>query len=86
MNKPNALNSGASSTVQAVQNDGDGDGAQAPTTDSHAQAYENSRPGTVGNVPGAHKAPSGTRVEAGMMSTSKTSTEAGVPDTKAKSS
>jgi len=84
MNKPNALNPGASSTAQAVQNDGDG--AEAPTIDSHAQAYENSRPGAVGNVPGAHKAPSGTRVEAGMMSTSKTSTEAGVPDTKAKSS
>jgi len=84
MNKPNALNPGASSTAQAVRESVEG--SQMSNTVSDGQAYENSLPGTVGNVPGAHKAPSGTRVEAGMMSTSKTSTEAGVPDVKAESS
>jgi len=84
MNKPNALNPGASSTAQAVRESVEG--SRMSNTVPDGQAYENSPPGTVGNVPGAHKAPSGTRVEAGMMSTSKTSTEAGVPDVKAESS
>lgn len=72
MNKPNAINPGASSTVEAIHN-------QAGTPGE--QAYENSAPGTVGNTPGEHKAVPGARVEVTMKANSKTEAEAEVPDT-----
>ncbi|MCZ2496498.1 hypothetical protein GN316_06995 [Xylophilus sp. Kf1] len=79
MNKPNAINPGASSTAEAIRHQHDGDTAAAATGE---QAYENSAPGTVGNVPGQHKAVPGARVDVTMKANSKTEAEAGVPDTK----
>ena len=78
MNKPNAINRGASSTADALREDT----ADTAQPGAGEQAYENSVPGTVGNAPGAHKATQGARVEAGMMGIAKTATEAGVPDSK----
>ena len=71
MNKPNAVNPGASSTLEAIQ-----DKAGVPGE----QAYENSAPGTVGNTPGQHKAVPGARVDVAKKANSKTEAEAGVPD------
>lgn len=78
MNKPNAINPGASSTLEAIRNhDGAASGQPAPDE----QAYENSAPGQAGNVPGEHKAVPGARVDVTMKANSKTEAEAGVPDT-----
>ena len=74
MNKPNALNPGASSTAQAVAA-ADGDAVAAQPVDAAEQAYENSPPGAVGNVPGAHKAIPTARVAQAMMGTSKSDAE-----------
>ncbi|QHI96829.1 hypothetical protein GT347_01775 [Xylophilus rhododendri] len=80
MNKLNALNPGASSTAQAIRNAEAGRSTTGEPDGS--QAYENSTPGTIGNVPGEHKTPPGARVTASMMGTSKTKEEAGVPQVK----
>jgi len=74
MNKPNALNPGASSTAQAVAEAENGAPA-AGTVAAGEQAYENSPPGAIGNVPGAHQAVETARTAQAMMSTSKSDAE-----------
>lgn len=76
MNKPNAINPAASSTLEAIRNQA---GAAAEKVAPGEQAYENSAPGKVGNAPGDHKAVPGARVDVTMKANSKTEAEAGVP-------
>jgi hypothetical protein len=74
MNKPNALNPGASSTAQAVA-EADGRASAAGSIPAGEQAYENSPPGAAGNVPGSHKPVPTARTAQTMKSTSKTDAE-----------
>lgn len=86
MNKPNATNPGASSTLEAIQNQTSQTGVTSDTVPPTEQAYENSAPGTVGNTPGEHKAVPGARVDVTMKANSKTAAEAEVPDAASKDS
>jgi len=77
MNTPNAIKPGASATAVAIEGRVEGAFANDPPT---TQAFENSPPGAVGNVPGAHKAAAGARVDAAMKAFQMTSTELGMPE------
>jgi hypothetical protein len=74
MKTPNALNPGASSTAQTTAAADLGLEAENPAGASE-QAYENSPPGALGNVPGEHKAVASARTAQAMMGTSKTDDE-----------